>query len=467
MNYLRAELPVHVPSGLMYPPPQKAMNPLDRKFVGIQPMGSSDIASVVDGTIVRFRFPAQGFLDCGKTMLRFGLNVVQNPTGNPFLESAGAASIIKRLVIRCNGQEIEDIQNYSDIHRWIQLTHAQDHLDYATAVMQGTEGNIVETEAITAGSRRYRAVPQGAKLTTSSNPAVPEPHNPGGGLTVGATAVASNTRWFLIPFLASGLLGPANNQYLPLWAMGNDFEVEITLYGPAGTYKDSQTVGALATQANVAPTGTLTLTGLRLEVQYVDVPDAYTKALLEKFKSAQAIYMNFSSWQSFNQVCQGATDIINIQHILSNAEAIFLGRKATTITAANGGMFQYHGGDFQSSQLQVGAKYYPSQPITTRTDLFYSLLEAVGRLNNTIDPVRIPFVNWGVDGSATTEAETLYAYNLRKYRQSGVLTGIPLEGSCSLTNTYTRSPNIASTNLIGIKHTRVLVLTAEGITILK
>lgn len=461
MNYLRAELPVHVPSGLMYPPPQKAMNPLDRKFVGIQPMGSSDVASVVDGTLVRFRFPAQGFLDCGKTLFRFGMNVVQaGATQDPFLESAGAASIIKRLVIRCNGQEIEDIQNYSDIHRWIQLTHSLEHMDFATAVLQGTEGNIVETQAITAGSRRYKAVPQGAKLAAAAN----------GGHTAGAAVPnAANTRWFLIPFLASGLLGPANNQYLPLWAMGNDFEVELTLYGPANTYKDSGNVAAIGTQADTAPTGTLTLTGLRLEVQYVDVPDAYTKALLEKFKSAQAIYMNFSSWQVFGQVCQGATDIINIQHILSNVEAIFLGRKRSTIVATNGGMFQYHGNLFLSSQLQVGAKYYPSQPITNRSDLFYSLLEAVGRLNNTIDAVRIPNANWGIAGSVTDEAQTIYAYNLRKYRQSGVLTGIPLEGSCSITNNYVSDPNaaFASTNLIGLKHTRVLVLTAEGITILK
>jgi hypothetical protein len=487
MQTVKTELMMDVPAATQYDPPMRGMAPFKREYCSFPPQGPNAVTQASSQSIVRFRFPNTGYLDPSKTFLRFGLQINQDSetTGTPAvpvytqegrLESVGASSVIQSFRVFASGQVIEDITNYADVVRLLQLHNASDHLEGMSGVVQGTEGNtvLVGTSNIPSAS----TVPLTSSATSvkvAYGGRIPYKNYPG----------KDAWRYFAIPFLASGMFGPKATDFLPLWLLGGDFEIEITFAPGTKVLRivDRTTNVADVSLSTTAQANSYNLRDIALHTQIIALPDVFTAALLQKVREGASIKFAFQTYSVNQSSVQGSTDIVNIPVHLSDVTAIYLVRKKNT-PASDYAKYQFEGDGIEYAQLQVGSNLFPQQPITNYTDLYLNLLHASNKAYNLGNPLGILPNNWGIKGDAllainnpaTTnggvrQANTIAAFDLRKYHKSNVLVGVPLEGNATITMKYdsTLAPGFISgqVNLVIVQSTRVFILAAEGVAILR
>lgn len=470
MQTIKTELQMDIPAATVYQPPSRGMAPFKKEYCTFPPQGPNAVTAASTQSIVRFRFPNTGYLDPSKTYLRFGMQVNADAAGtgadDARLETVGAHAVIHSFRVFASGQVVEDITNYADVVRLLQLQNGTEHLEGMSGILQGTEGNTVLSSAVRAANSTTFS---GAQITKDAY---------GGRIPRKNEAVA--WRYFCVPFLPSGMFGPRSTDYLPLWLLGGDFEVEITFAAGEKVFRESEDVKDATKICNDASnhTNSYNLRDIALHTQIISLPDSFTAALLDRVRSGNSIKFGFQTYSVNQTSVQGSTDIVNIPVHLSDVTGIYLIRKVNAPAGAYP-KYQFEGNSIEYAQLQVGSNLIPQQPITNYTDLFLNFLHASNKEFNTSNPVGIHPFNWGVAGNLSSlngitngrQANTVVAFDLRKYHKSNVLTGVPLEGNATITMKYAQADaaNFISSqvNLVVVQSTRVFILAAEGVAILR
>lgn len=472
MQTVKTELAMDIPAATVYQPPTRGMAPMKREYVTFPPAGPNQVVQASSQSIVRFRFPNTGYLDPCKTFLRFAIqgnftrpvaNSNPDTTQQIHLEQIGAHAVIHSFRVFASGQLVEEITNYGEVAKLLMMMAPDNFNDSHPTILQGLDGVI---------DRQTQFAPSGSQLYSRTY---------GGSIPYQDDAVA--WRYFVIPLIGSGLFGPRSTDYLPLWLLGGDFEIEIAFSPGSRVFRQGAAQTSSSGDGNQANLGTnhaqsYNLKDISLHTQIISLPDTFTAALLERIRGGNTIKFGFETYQVHQSSVQGSTDIINIPAHLSDVTGIFLVRKINSVPAGNPA-FDFEGKGITYAQLQVGSNLIPQQPITNDTDLFWSFMQATGNGSCSYGrSINTHYMNWGtpqytVDNTHLRVAQdTVVAFDLCKYHKSNVLTGMPLEGNATITMKYDPTEfgnNIAGkqVNLCIVRSTRIFILSAEGVAILR
>ena len=446
MQSIRQELQMDLPPMLQYVAPKRGLGPMRREHVLMPPQGASTIDPVSAGHLLRFRLPSSAYLDPSRTQLRFQIKA----SAAARFDSLGAPGVIQRLRILIQGQVAEDVQEYGKLSKILQLTNSDNFSRTVGGIMDGTTDSYQNLNDAAVGGATAPVAAMHQEM-----------------LAFGDKVTTSYVN-YCISF-NSGLLGATANDYWPLWAL-QDVEIEITLADPKRFLLISSDVEtALENIADTAiTTQTYSLNDCKLAIDIVHLPDQLTAGLQERLRAGNTIKLAFGTYTHTSGAITSSDFTFNVPLSLSDVSHVWVVKQNNVADVSN---FNFSGYQFSTAQLQIGSVLVPNTEIKSTTEALCHFVTAAGRLHNRANVPQITEKGWTVPhakGAYATkhQEQFILGFDLRKYFGARTLTGMPVESNMTILQTWSGTP-VSQTLHAFVGHTRVLVVSAEGVAILR
>ena len=323
---------------------QRQVNGIAARTLEINPTnGSSSTIFNANNNRIIFQIGSipNGFLNTQKTFLKFDLSVA-TATANSVLAHQGIPIFNRMIVKTGSGSVLEDIQDL-------------EVYDYAKMLM----------EPYSLGSAKSALV--GWDLTDSE-------------LAILQSNVTSGST-FVKP-VPSGVLGKAQEFYIPLHLMGSTYAFEVEMYLAPALDVLLRTSGS-----DTAPTFSITNVSLQLEV--VSMPEEVCRKLDAAICGGQSLSIPYSEVKSYrNNVPSGVTRFSAQTHEVSpNVEKVMSILRPTTFSNVGIDKFKFYGGKKSGEtgivdeyQYRYSDRYTPLQPAKTGTNSNGALANIVREL---------------------------------------------------------------------------------------
>jgi len=362
-----------VPYSAQYSFPSQATRQ-SKRTVKLTPKNNSAIYS--SGSVIRYEFPASGYLNPNTTYLGFNVNVKVGGA-TPFANGAtlasgfefqqGIQSVFRRLRILYGSLVLEDIQDYNILQRiFTETVLPTGSLQSSNAIYQGlgpSRRNINTTTNFTAAPY----APSYSRFNYHSTSNEDTPAN--WGIT---------SRRYHIP-INSGLFQQHN--LLPLKFMASQLSIELEIADAVDCCICVLGTGAGAT----VPTALTVQVGLpELVSELLEFDSDFDQAIYNVMEVGLPIY--YQSWHVTTQnVTPNLTVQLNVQEsarsvryalavilddnnrtLRRDAHHFIAGLQATAVDAIatdNGSTSSFNQSALESYQWRLGGTYYPSQPV--------------------------------------------------------------------------------------------------------
>lgn len=388
-----------VPFSAQYSFPSQATRQ-SKRTVKLTPKNNAAVYS--SGSVIRFEFPASGYLNPNTTYLAFNCRV--NITSGSFTPGATAkggfefqqniSSIFRRVRVLYGSLVLEDIQDYNILQRLFTevVTPAGTNIS-CTSMYQGigaTKRNYNQDVTTTVANRTPSPFDRNAiRFNYHSTGVEDSPAN-----------VGTTTRRYMIP-LNTGLFQQRN--LIPLKFMASQLSIEIEVADAVDCVTWVAGTDALGDISGTVPSACKVEVGLpELVTELLEFDSEFDKAVFRILAKGLPIY--FQSWHVTTQnVTPGLRSQLNIQETARSvryALAVLLDDTNRTIyrdahhfvaslnctqvdqiADQNNVTQNRNDSAIESYQWRLGGTYYPSQPVscygsvfpnTTSVDAHYS-----------------------------------------------------------------------------------------------
>jgi hypothetical protein len=347
------------------------------------------------GNVIRLEFPAQGYVNPGKTTLEFDVTLSYTPTDADFSAvrfQNNIQSIFSRVRLLYGSTPLEDIPNYNYIVRALTEWTGSDPLGADQTSVSDGIGGIMPT--ISGSSLNGGTTVAIVKAAGSLNPVIGNVRQKiiqGVDLRVGATLNDSdantNTGFGVVPNgtsitplttrvsvnskdpvrryqvqLALGLL--TQEKLLPTKFMASQLAIEITLANAADCIYQAQ-FGTPATP-------TYSVSNVNLIPEILEFDASYDESFLRGLQSG-GVPIKFATWNNYRFSCTGQSSLnLQIQERSRSVKAIFamLRREQPLIQADSGATFfnadvttSDAASTLQDFQFRIGGRYFPASPV--------------------------------------------------------------------------------------------------------
>lgn len=363
------------------------------------------------GSVIRLEFPAQGYVNPGKTTLEFDVIINYTPGADDRCAirfQNNIQSIFNRVRFLYGATPLEDIPNYNVIVRSLTEwcgTSQQGVFDQTSinegigGVTQGVSGRkkFAYTDGTTATYLQPSTVNvrqnyiHGYNMSVGQDDLDPDVGQDGCGVvpnaTVSATVSGHDTHTGNNPqrrYQVQLALGIMNQEKLiPTKFMASQLAIEITLANPA------ECMYVRGTPLGGAPTYTVKNVNIIPEILEFDA--SYDESFLRGLQTG-GVPLKFSTWNHYQFSNSQASSVnLQIQERSRSVKALFaLQRRGQANFEYDSGatFFNTHsdqttnfgtlkgvGSSFQSYQYRIGGRYFPAQPVQCTT-------EVGGQINN-------------------------------------------------------------------------------------
>ncbi len=367
-----------VPYNAVYDFPSQATRSTKRT---IKMSPKNQMASYVSGGVIRFEFPASGYLNPNTTYLAFnararpGTFTAGDTTSTGFSFQNNIASIFSRVRVLYGSLVLEDIQDYNILQRMfteILCTHGQ----------SGSQRGIIQGIAPLAVNETVASAPSGLARQQYKYDRLNYHSVEADGGAGGATSIGTTVRRYAIP-INTGVF--QQKRLLPLKFMSSQLQIEFTL---ADAVDCQQFIIGTGGSPSI-PTTSVTEVGLpEIIAELLEFDAEFDRAVFQGLGRGLAI--PFQSWHltSYN-VAPSLSYQLNIQEssrsvryalaAITDDNNRILGRDAhlfvdslrndyaTLTTAAllpaQGNVRGFSNTALESFQWRLGGVYYPSQPV--------------------------------------------------------------------------------------------------------
>jgi len=441
-----AESEVVVPWNARYSFPSQA-NKAIKMTPRIPPKNAQEFSP---GNVIRLEFPAQGYVNPGKTTLEFDAQILYT-----FLDATDRTAIrfqnniqsmFSRVRLLYGSTPLEDIPNYNVIVRALTEWTGADALGAdQTSISDGIGGVTPSTSGgvnlVTAGG--LQGVPQlcnvrqkyihgldsrgtGADVTTAPGfGSVPNGTTPNA--TFASILGINPIRRYQVQ-LALGML--TQEKLIPTKFMASQLAIEITLAQP----NECMYIGPGYLNATTAPTYKINNVNLIPEILEFDA--SYDESFLRGLQSG-GVPIKFATWNNFRFTASGASTFnLQIQERSRSVKAIFaLQRRENGNFTRDGGASFFTtdiastsgGTTLQDFQFRIGGRYFPAAPVQNSlstaasvsnggVESYVELAKALNILGNTQLSTNCNSSRWalppgGLDFQAATTASNLSEYD--------------------------------------------------------
>lgn len=463
-----AESEVVVPWNARYSFPSQA-----NKAIKMTPRIPPKNASVFSpGNYIRLEFPAQGYVNPGKTTLEFDVQLLYSPTATEQCEvrfQNNIQSIFSRVRLLYGSTPLEDIPNYNVIVRALTEWTGSDALGPdQTSITDGIGG----THPTVSGAVRTNGVAPSAFGTGSGQAIIGNVRQkyihgidtrgnandvdgftgfgavPNGQTAVtitGTNAVAmlrtNPIRRYQVQ-LALGML--TQEKLIPTKFMASQLAIELTLAQPEDCiiFRSSESAPAVNPKYEVS--------NVNLIPEILEFDASYDESFLRGLQNG-GVPIKFATWNNFRFSSAANTNFnLQIQERSRSVKAIFaLNRRQNgTFVNDNGASFfttapapaSALGTTLQDFQFRIGGRYFPAAPVqnslgtATATpnggaESYVELAKALNILGATTLSTSVAAHKWAMtsyagDFATNTVGNILpehdYKYALLGYRQGGV-----------------------------------------------
>ena len=342
------------------------------------------------GQVMRFEFPAQGYVNPINTTLEF--DVVLSNGGNGgggsfFRFQNNIQSMFNRVRLLYGATPLEDMINYNQIVRnlteWTSTgqNFGIDQVSIAEGVGGVTYGcDFQGSQGIVNVRQNYI---QGVDLTANSasvtNPvdltggvglgSIPAVTNPISGFTPAAQTQYSYRRYQVN--LALGLL--TQDKLIPTKWMASQLAIEITLAQPAECI-----FAAYLSTDTIAPNCTYAVGNANLIPEILEFDASYDAMFLKGLQTG-GVPIKFSSWHTFIFTVGGQSNVnLLVQERSRSVKALFAvqQRNPQNLTTDSGATFFHTGATnntMQNYQWRIGGRYFPAQPVQLSSSIGSSI----------------------------------------------------------------------------------------------
>lgn len=420
-------------------------------------------ATFTPGQVMRFEFPAQGYVNPINTTLEFDvvLSTMTGATGggSQIRFQNNIQSTFSRVRLLYGATPLEDVISYNQIVRslteWTS-TNQNSTIDQVS-ITEGIGGTVqaVDNNGNSGMVNVRQNYIQGIDLianSTATPPAftagngvgsIPAVTNPLSGFTVAAGAQFCYRRYQVN--LALGLL--TQDKLIPTKWMASQLAIEITLAQPT----DCLMANGVSTDVHWDQSS-YAIGNANLIPEILEFDSSYDAMFLKGLQSG-GVPIKFSSWHTFIFTVGGQASVnLLVQERSRSVKALFAvqQRNPQNITVDGGATF-FHtgttGNTMQNYQWRIGGRYFPAQPVQLSSTIGSSVpnggaeafielqkaLNTVGdyRLSSSVNTNRWAIspasatVQLGTGSLATSLPELDYATSISGWTSRTVANGCP------------------------------------------
>ncbi len=310
-----------LPKQLVAMPKPRQVAGIKSQTIEISPTNGSFATSYAPQDRIIFQIPAypNGFLNTKKSFIKFKPTL--SNTGTGVVAIADGLPIFERMIVKSgSGAVLEDIQDVDLLDSLLE------------SLSDRTESNI--------------------------NKALRGDH---------LAVAARNTRQagnFVVRSLPGGLLGEAQEFYLPLHLMGGPYALEVELVL-------NSTAKCLQASADTVAAPAYTISGVTLQLEIVNMAEDVCKKLDAAVCAGDAVSVPFSTYRSYrNTIPSGATtQSLQIHEVSPNVEEVMCVLEKTTAKAVDDTRYESVGGSEGAAnvvdeyQFRYADRYMPLQPV--------------------------------------------------------------------------------------------------------
>ena len=367
----------------------------ERKSVTFHPQGSN-IYSTNGTKLIKILVSGDAWMD--PSTFRVQYDLVNNGAAGLSLRPLGdPGSFFRRMRVLCNGQLVEDIDNYNRVEAMFSCLSSSDSIANIDAEGFGQRWSRKSNYETAYTLDTYRGILHGQSQTVLFKP-------------------------------LSGLLNQP--KYLPLRYCPLTIELEIVSNNTDPIISDL--TGATFTNANTSVLWQIQ--NVQVKVDLCTLDNALDNSYAEHLLSGKALPINYNTFvsqmQSILSGVNGQQKVrLNVTRALSRLKSVFVTLYKSMPATEKGTkewntfyspMADYAGtnvnqfnaaGEFEA-QLQLGAKLYPEYPIRSHAEAFYQLRKTLGVKSNNMH-------SFNIDSHEYRSTKFIWATDMEKVLESG------------------------------------------------
>jgi hypothetical protein len=355
-------------------------------------------------------------------------------------------SFFRRMRVLCNGQIVEDIDNYNRVEAMFSCLTSSDSITNIDAEGFGQRWNREEDYRAAYNTDTYRGIYGGQSQTVLFKP-------------------------------LSGLLN--QSKYLPIRYCPLTIELEIV--SNSGDPIISDLTGPVFTNVNTSVAWQIQ--NVQVKVDLCTLDNALDNSYAEHLLSGKALPINYNTFVSQMQsILSGANGQqkvrLNVTRALSRLKSVFVTLLKTMPAVEKGSkdwnifyspMAAYAGaeanqynsnGEFEA-QLQLGAKLYPEYPIRSHAEGFYQLRKTLGVKSSNMH-------NFDIDSHQYRSTKFIWATDMERVLESG-FTGMNTRAGDILNIRFDHNDanvnNYATTMHIILHSDQIMEIRDGGVTV--
>ena len=424
-----AESEVVVPFNARYAFPSQA-NKAIKMTPRIPPKNAQQFSP---GNVIRLEFPAQGYVNPGKTTLEFDVQLLYTPTDTERTTvrfQNNIQSIFSRVRLLYGSTPLEDIPNYNVIVRQLTEWTGSDQLGAdQTSVTDGIGGVAPAISGVSLNEKsgtgvgvpiianvRQKSI-QGIDTRTGTvvDAATPSgfgsvPNGPTPLALASKTAIQGTnpTRRYQVQ-LALGLM--TQEKLIPTKFMASQLAIEITLAN------SSECIYLQAAGTASATLPTYLVSNVNLVPEILEFDASYDESFLRGLQQG-GVPIKFSTWNNY-RFSNGTSSMVNLQiqersrsvkaifcmqrrdppSIYTDSGASFFNTDVTTLNGAS---------TLQDYQYRIGGRYFPASPVQNSLTVgsnipnggcesYTELAKAINTLGDTRLSTAVNSIKWALN----------------------------------------------------------------------
>lgn len=397
-------------SEMMYRPVRPVLRGQE-KLIAIQNQGSASVTSASLSTL-RFQLPQSDFWLPRTSYFQWDVTISPGVVANDTVSfKRGVWSIIKSVRISVGGNQIEYIDQYSELHQML----------FELSAEAGARGDIADDGDSAAIQNPFWTEGVGEVLST--------------------TAI---TRTYCFK-LYSGML--AMNQLVPLYALGAPVQIEIDLQPVAEALYASQ------------GTPSYSIADVKYQVSIHQMPSKYTQSVNQAMAEGSGLEMLFPSFSShvISATSTSNEALINAKH--RQSKFILFGQRLSANLNAVAQRVRFNRDSLTEVQLQFSDGHqYPSQALKYGAPLVMETRKALDKVSMYGDSYDLLRLHHYFTSSAIRE-RAIIALPLETFLTQEALSGTDtLTRDMVLITRYSATPTAGTTIRSFVAHDIVLFI---------
>ena len=404
-------LDIRPPRELRFDDPKKA--PMSStKIVSIKPTTSNSVSSASSSDSIQFKLPSSGMLKCASMYVKYDLDVTVSDSGSGGITATGAvadefapdASIFARMkVFSSDGTQVSDIANYNSYCSIMnRLKKNRDEANSRGSIVRGcgvAPDESADIGTLVPNQHQYTHGADGGDAVSANELAIRRQEGANRnyrlltqGLGVNGSGVAGN-KVTLCHRIQGGLLDHETGHYLPTFAMGSGYQLQLDLADAKEAFRvvgnnASGKLGAVDA-VNNASSCSYSLTNIELVVElgYFDssVFSAVNEMLCDGIKLRHPrVKTQVNSVTSTSNNIQLSEHGRSINYLVAGCRNT--ANTSSFFKTTNDYLYAVDGTNkVLNLQTQIGSEVLPSQPITYGSQSFLELERAVSGKNEKFE----------------------------------------------------------------------------------